>query len=186
MQTKDSRTKIEARRENPERKKFNGECFNCGKYGHPASRCRIKKKDGGKASSVQKLKEHEKKDSLIAISALSCLTEKNEWYLDSGATSHMCNNINAFENLSNEPINNICTAGKENLTSHGIGVVRLNVRLRGKIKPVKLTNVLYVPGLRSNLLSVPAMTERNYEVKFSGNNAYIIRSNRSLVFKATI
>lgn len=59
------------------RKKFDGECFNCGKYGRPASRC-LKKGDGGKASTVQKSKDHEKEDSLIAISALSCSTEKYE------------------------------------------------------------------------------------------------------------
>lgn len=167
-----------------DKKKFDGDYYNCGKYGHPASRCRIKRKDGGKANKVEKIKGNEKEDSLIAISALNCSAEKDEWYLDSGATAHMCNNRNAFESLSNGPLNNVSTAGKENLMSHGIGDIRFNVRLRGKVKSVKLTNVLYVPELRNNLLSVPVITEKNYEVKFSKNNAYIIRSDKSLVFKA--
>lgn len=84
-------------RSNKDKKKFDGNCFNCGKYGHPASRCRIKRKAEGKVNKVEETKGHEKEDSLIAISALTCSTEKNEWYLDSGATSHMCNNREAFE-----------------------------------------------------------------------------------------
>jgi len=87
-----------------DKKKFKGNCFNCGKYEHPANRCRLKKR-GGRANQAGKTQEHEGEDSLITISALVCLIEKmKEWYLDSGATAHMCNNRDAFENLSNGPI----------------------------------------------------------------------------------
>lgn len=97
----------------------------------------------------------------------------------------MCRNKNAFENLTNGPISNVSTAGKENLVSYGTGTVRINIKLHGKLKSVKLTNVLYVPELRSNLLSVPIITEKKYEVKFKGNNAYIIRPDNTVVFSAT-
>lgn len=167
-----------------EMKKFEGNCFNCGKYGHPANRCRLKRKNTGKVNQARNTKEHEGEDSLIAISALACWTDKNEWYLDSGATAHMCNDRKAFETLSNGPISNISTAGKENIISHGMGIVRINVKVHGKIKSIKLTNVLYVPELRSNLLSVPAITEKKYKVKFSDNNAYVNKLDNSLVFTA--
>jgi len=87
-----------------------------------------------------------------------CLAKKNKWCLDSSATSHMCSDRNAFETLSNGPISNISIAGKENITSHGIRTVRFNIKLCDKVKSVKLTNVLYVPGLRSNLMLVSAIT----------------------------
>lgn len=42
----------------------------------------------------------------------------------------------------------------------------------------------YVPELRNNLLSVPVITEKKYDIKFSGNRAYIMRSDNLLVFSA--
>lgn len=79
-------------RGNQDKKKFEGNCFNCGKYGHPENRCHLKKKNTGETNQARKTKEHKEEDSLIAISTLACLTEKDEWYLDSGVTTHMCNN----------------------------------------------------------------------------------------------
>ena len=144
----------------------------------------LEKKNGGKVNQAEETEVDETEDSLIAISALACSTEKNEWYLDSGATSHMCNNRNAFETLADEPVGSISTAGKETITSHGVGIVRLSIKLHGETKLVKLTNVLYVPELRSNLLPVPAMTEKKYRVEFSNSNANIIRSDSSVIFTA--
>lgn len=43
---------------------------------------------------------------------------------------------------------------------------------------------MYVPELRSNLLSVPVITEKKYKVKFSDNKAYISRPDKSLAFIA--
>lgn len=171
-------------RGDPDKKKFEGNCFNCGKYEHPANHCRIKRKDSGKPNKFEKTKD-ESEASLCAVSALANSTEGYEWYLDSGATSHMCNNRRAFESLSDGPISEISTAGRNNITSRGVRIIRFNVKLYGKVKPIKLTNVLYVPELRSNLLSVPAMTDKKYEVKFAENKAFIISPNKSLVFTAT-
>lgn len=172
-----------ATRNDQRKRKFNGNCFTCGKYGHPANLCRLRRNEG-QPNQIGKTKEKEGDDSLIAISALACSTEKNVWYLDSGATAHMCNDKNAFETLSERPISKISTAGKENITSCGIGTVRINIKLRDKVESIKLTDVLYVPELRSNLLSVPVITEKKYEVKFTDNKAYIIRPNKSLAFIA--
>jgi len=83
--------------------------------------------------------------------------------------------------VSDRPLSNISTAGKESIVLRGIETVRINVMLQGKVKLIKLTNVLFVPELRSNLLSVPVITKKNYEVKFTESKAYIIRRNRSLV-----
>lgn len=33
-------------------KEFNGKCYNCGKYGHPAARCRLRRKEEGRANQV--------------------------------------------------------------------------------------------------------------------------------------
>lgn len=123
---KDPSTYKGSTRNDQRKRKFNRNCFNCGKYGHPANQCRLKRNEG-KANQAEKTKEKEGEDSLIAISTLACSTEKNEWYLDSGATAHMCNDKNAFETLSEGPISKINTAEKENIISHGVGTVRINI-----------------------------------------------------------
>ena len=53
-----------------------------------------------------------------------------------------------------------------------VGIGKLSVKLTNTIK-VTMTNVLYVPDLFVNLISVPALLERNFEVSFKGTNVTI-------------
>ena len=51
----------------------------------------------------------------------------------------------------------------------GVGNVVLNLVVDGKIKKRRLRNVLYVPKLVYNLLSVSKATETGKKVKFSSD-----------------
>ena len=65
-------------------------CFNCGKMGHMQKECRQKKKPYA-----------ERSDAHVAFQARmeSPMKDKDMWVVDSGASNHMCNNKDLFEDL---------------------------------------------------------------------------------------
>lgn len=93
----------------------------------------------------------------------------DRWILDSGATGHMCNSEHQFvklQTLSNPLTITLGDGGT--LQAGGRGEVVLRVKLpHGKIEECTLHNVLYVPDLAFNLLSVPAAARKNKVTTFS-------------------
>jgi len=83
--------------------------------------------------------------------------------------------------LSDGPLSNISTIRKESIVSRGVGTVRINVMLQSRIKLIKINERIVRARVEKHLLSVPAITEKNYEVKFTESKAYVIRPNKSLV-----
>jgi len=158
--------------------KFGGRCFNCDRFGHQARDCR-RKKTHGNASQAR-----EKEEETVALSALSYSVNTDEWYIDSGATAHMCSTRDYFESMSESTIRDIRTAGKETVKATGTGTVRVDVITDGKVKTIKLLDVLYVPDLRGNLLSVSAVVSKGFRIEFSDENADIFDKKGSIVLRA--
>jgi len=52
----------------------------------------------------------------------------------------------------------------------GVGTIVLNVIVHGKTRKIKLENVLHVPTMGFNLLSVGMMEEHGAEVSFKDNH----------------
>ena len=75
----------------------------------------------------------------------------------------------------------IDTAGQERLQVQAIGDATLQV---GSVK-IPLTDVLYVPNLSKNLLSVPALTDDGARVIFEQSGATILQHDGSLVKSKT-
>ncbi|MFS7996227.1 putative RNA-directed DNA polymerase [Helianthus anomalus] len=83
------------------------------------------------------------------------------WWVDSGATSHVCKDLKWFEEF--EPIEDGSVLKMGNVATKpikGVGKVRL-VFTSGK--HLLLDNVLYVPGIRKNLLSGIVLNNCGYK-----------------------
>ena len=95
----------------------------------------------------------------------------NRWIVDSGATSHICNNERAFVKLHNLESSHSVTLGDgRNLNANGYGVVSLTMKLPGGVlQECRLHDVLLVPDLSYNLLSVSKATEAGKTVEFSAD-----------------
>ena len=63
--------------------------------------------------------------------------------------------------------------------AQGVGTVSFE---RKSVKPLSVADVLYVPGLTKNLISVSTLEDKGYQVKFRDHRVYIRPkgSNRSL------
>jgi len=99
--------------------------------------------------------------------------ETGHWILDSGATHHMCSEEALFLSLrSHEAKISIANGGRMNAT--GMGEVKLTVwNGKGVKTPIRLQNVLYVPGLGpNNLISVRCIQQAGGMIVFGGSGEH--------------
>eukprot|EP00253_Pinus_taeda_P014991 PITA_14991 len=111
--------------------------------------------------------------------ALSASNEDDIWYVDSKASSHMTRKKEFFDNLEES------TNGSKNYLGDDSGY---EIKGYGEI-PVKLSNgkishlknVLYVPGIKKNLISVSMMTDQDMQVEFSKTHCVIKECRNEIV-----
>lgn len=160
-------------KQNNERK-----CFVCDKPGHLANACPSKINQKA-CCSICKKQNHTDKDCFFRkktnyqenISFLTSneIENKNSIFVvDSGCTNHMSNDLTLFSEL-NQKVSKIMVAkSNQFMKSEGQG------KIEGE--DFSLKQVLYVPELSANLLSVNAITENEGEVKFSKDKVIISKN----------
>ncbi|KAM3216831.1 hypothetical protein P3L10_026272 [Capsicum annuum] len=149
---------------NQPKKKFKEKCFNCGKIGHKSTDCRAPKKD--KKKDQANMTESKKKvDDLCAmLSECNLVGNPREWWMDSGATHHVCANKELFAAFAP-------AQGEEKIYMDNSAIAKVEgirkVCLKmtsGKV--LTLNNVLYVPKLRKNLISVLLLDKNGFKCVF--------------------
>ena len=94
--------------------------------------------------------------------------------IDSGATQHMFNEIDAFEDLT--PIKStVSCANSETLDATHVGTVRLN----DEIEPLR--NVLHVSKLKHNLVSVMALNDEGNDITFNSDKDVIMSNDKRTI-----
>lgn len=89
------------------------------------------------------------------------------WIIDSGATHHVSHDKDLFESLSDSLNRSVTLPTGQNINIKRIGQIRLNEYLL-------LTNVLYIPDFRLNLLSISQLTkDLGCRVMFDQNSCLI-------------
>lgn len=88
------------------------------------------------------------------------------WYVDSGASRHMTGVREYFSELS-ESGTDIEVVLDDDRVVRAVGVGTLTFQRESK-PPLKVSDILYVPGIRKNLISVSALEDRGYEILFRG------------------
>jgi hypothetical protein len=77
-----------------------------------------------------------------------CTDVEQAWFLDSGASSHVTGNKALLTNIHTSNVLSIRTAGGQIMKVEGQGTISTETQ-SGKIKIIH--NILYVPGLKTNL-----------------------------------
>ena len=177
------------------------ECFYCHKRGHKANQCLKKKSDDHKAqlarvpeipnteqclhiSNIQD--EDNQGNSIITDISLNTNMElPKEWCIDSGATSHMCCDINCFESI--EPIKNqrVRLANDKLAQIKGKGTAILFSYKKNKLEKFRLENALYVPELKANLISVSKVTAKGKRIMFTNMTATILGEKDEIITTAS-
>ncbi|CAI7839154.1 unnamed protein product [Closterium sp. NIES-53] len=85
----------------------------------------------------------------------------NAWFLDTGATQHMTHSASFLTNVgAPRDVTRVVFGNDKSLPVVGVGSTRLIV----DGGPVDITNVLHVPGLKVNLLSVTQLAKKGVKV----------------------
>lgn len=154
-------------------------CSICKKTNHTENDCYFKNKS--KQCTICKKSNHQEKDCFfknknknINNSHFTFFTETENFVVDSGCTIHMTNKENILKNKEDCNVK-VQTAEKK---------IKLQSEKKGKIETecVSFDNVLYIPNLQKNLLSVNAITEKNGEVIFTKEKV-IIKKNNDIVLE---
>lgn len=150
---------------NDSRNRFS--CHACGKIGHFARECRSKFFRKENSPEASKMSEEAEPEIAMKIEP----QHGEQWCLDSGASSHMCSKKEKFYEMGIAKSKTLNLASQNSTTIEGSGTVKLNVK--GE-KTAKLEETLFVPDLRSNLLSVGKIADHGFEIIFRKNEAIVL------------
>ena len=149
---------------NNNQKNANGVCYHCGKKGHYIRDCRHRKASEEYANKTNSanMVENSGIDNIVAMVSMmhiGMITELNmaavikssDWWLDSGATIHVCNDKAQFKTYEASTDNQEVLMGNHNSAKVlGKGTVELQFTSGKKLT---MLNVLHVPEIRKNLVS---------------------------------
>tara|TARA_R110002050_G_scaffold300579_1_gene470595 strand:+ start:18 stop:1280 length:1263 start_codon:yes stop_codon:yes gene_type:complete len=110
--------------------------------------------------------------------------------VDSGATIHMMSDRTIFSKYESGPpliTNKVFTASGQSLpvTGHGSVAVQVPNLRTGVTHVLELTDVLHVPDLKENILSVSTLDKKGIEIT-TGNQKMILRHGGKFVASATL
>lgn len=138
-------------------------CYNCDKPGHLAAKCR---------SNTRKISEKQKTTPKAFMARISTENINSPvWYLDSCASTHMTGTKDILECVSTVKL-----ANNQELVARGD--VTVKVCFDGKTEKIRVHDVLYVPELAANLLSVSQIISKGYLITFSKGECIIKDSKR--------
>nr|KYP75308.1 hypothetical protein KK1_008029 [Cajanus cajan] len=147
-------------------------CQVCEKIGHIAVQCfyRFDKSYMGQSSDDKQ----EKHNAFIAspnFNASSNSIRDPEWYFDSGASNHVTHDPNQFQEISEHDGKTSLVVGNgERLKIHAYGTAALDTCQRS----LNLHDLLYVPKITKNLLSVSKLaTDNNITIEFDASDCFV-------------
>ena len=111
---------------------------------------------------------------------------RNSWFLDSCASDHIANDRNLFSNLRklSTPIS-VSMGDDSTVYATEIGTITLRTVISDKITEITATDVLYVPELGTNLISVWHLNKNKFNVSFTNEmKATILDQNGQCIANA--
>jgi len=160
-------------------------CFHCKKVGHIKRECRKWKAEQSKEQSTASVASGQ---AFISTNEESKETKQNEWLADSGATHHMTHRREWLYDF--EPIEKgqfgVRIGDNHVIDALGRGKIDVIATINDKKVQHKLCNVLFVPDLRKNLLSIGAAADNNIEARLSKTNIKLMFNNNAIAYGTRI
>jgi hypothetical protein len=139
------------------------------------------------------IREQIKDHVLISTLSGSVTPGENTWLIDSGAYKHMTGQRNILSCISENKFSQKVTLGDDyQYPIKGVGESNHKLNLGNSLK---MKDVLYVPGLKKNLLSISSLEKKGFRVAFidgevlmwakgeTSNEAIIIGSEENGLYK---
>ena len=105
---------------------------------------------------------------------------KNKWFLDTGCSNHMCGKKEMFSELDESFVSEEKFGNDTKVPVMGKG--KISIKLKdGSINFI--SDVLYVPSLHQNLLSMEQLSEKGYEMQIYKGVCTINNERKGLIAK---
>ena len=146
------------------------ECYNCHKLGHFQWEC---------PSNEIRADFAETQEEMLLMACVDVNKDNKEdmWYLDSGCSNHMCGKKEYFLDLNENFRDSVKLGNNSSMVVIGKGNIRLQVNGTTQI----ITEVFYVPELKSNLLSIGQLQEKGLTVLFQHGRCKVFHHERGLI-----
>lgn len=170
---------------NKKKKNHKRKCFSCGSKFHLSNACDKKSDKVDKSNNDKKDDKKDGSKKKAAFIALMCNNVENsaeaadsEWYIDSGAGCHMARSDNGMRNSKPSDVNNIMSANNGKMIVEKCGDVSIELDNTS----IAVDNVLHVPDIAANLLSVHKMCQKNNTVVFDRNGCTVFDAKGEVIF----
>ncbi|KAK2996036.1 hypothetical protein RJ640_002196 [Escallonia rubra] len=133
------------------------QCHRCKKFGHVQKDCRVKLHQ--QASFTE-----EKESEASLFYACQSATEKNDemWFLDSGCSNHMAREKSIFLDMDSTVNTKVKLGNGSIVQAQGKGTIGVQTKQGTRF----IRDVLLVPDLEHNLLSLGQLLENDYTLQF--------------------
>jgi len=151
-------------------------CFYCKKFGHFIQNCRTRI-----VAKKRKQSNMVIKPNILYMAAL-ITNETSTWYVDSGATQHMCHESEASTNCTKYENQQFVYLG-DDTTSYKIeGLGDVTIRLSNGIEKI-IPKVLYIPVLAKNLFSAKQLDRVGGEISIKSGISISLNKSRQTIAK---
>jgi len=177
-----------------------GRCRNCGIYGHWAEECkRPKKERKQEKKEAANLAVADAQPALFLASASGIVHEPSKivhlleekvvpmqcdngvWVLDTGASNHMTSTREALNQLDEAVSGTVRFGDGSCVEIRGLG----SVIMEGRDQQHKvLTNIYYIPKLKSNIISLGQLEEAGCDVRLHNGKLTVVDSEGVLIISA--
>ena len=140
-------------------------CYRCQKSGHIARNCKDSAQEDDKPSTAFHATFMAKANSEPKVTA--------QWWIDSGCTTHMTNDSSVLSNMRTPETDSVLIGDGTRMNVQGMGDYT-----EGRIS---LRNVLHVPELKANLISVSSALDNGVDsFVFSKEGVSIIKNKKTI------
>ena len=156
-------------------------CFKCGKSGHIARNCWSSK---DVANNTRYDDAHD--DFAFVVTHGASRSDVSKWIVDSGATQHMTPNRHAFDTYESISSRNVFLGDNGMVEALGKGSMLVESHVKGKVKKIRIYDVLHVPKLHANLLSVGKLIARGLKVHFNKSGCIVCTQEGQMLAMASL
>ena len=163
----------------------NHQCEKCQKMGHHQKIYRSNTQQQTvtqvnlQQKNVAQVAEEEEEEQFFIASCFATCHSSEKWLIDNGCTNHMTFDRDLFKELDTSVVSKVKIGNGEYIAIKGKGTIAFE-----SISGTKLIrNVLFVPNISQNLLSVGQLNRRGFKVIFETNKCLIKDAAGNDVFR---